>query len=348
MIFQDPMTSLNPVFTVGRQIAEAIRAHRPTSRSAAKQRAVDLLALVGVPEPLRRARQYPHEFSGGMRQRAMIAMAIANEPRLLIADEPTTALDVTVQAQVMEVLRDVREATGTAMMLITHDLGLVAGAADRVHVMYAGRLFEAGPVDRIFYRSRNPYTLALLGSIPPLDHRRARLDAIPGSPPSLLQPPSGCPFGPRCRSRLAVRGGAARAHRRRRRPAQPLPLRRRSPHHLRGADGMSDPPAVLRVRELVKQFPIRSGIVRRTVGVVHAVSGVSFELRQGETLGVVGESGCGKSTLAHDHALSSSRRRAPSTCSAPTSPQSMGVNCATLGGTSRWSSRIRTRRSTRG
>ena len=168
------------------------------SKQAARERAVELLALVGVPEPRRRADQYPHEYSGGMRQRAMIAMAIANEPKLLIADEPTTALDVTVQAQVMEVLKDVQEATGSAMMLITHDLGLVAGSADRVQVMYASRLVETGGVDDIFYRSRNPYTRALLDSIPDLFGADERLEPIPGNPPSLLNPPSGCPFRPRC------------------------------------------------------------------------------------------------------------------------------------------------------
>jgi peptide/nickel transport system ATP-binding protein len=198
MVFQDPMTALNPVFSVGSQIVEAIRTHQNVSKQAARERAVELLALVGVPEPRRRADQYPHEFSGGMRQRAMIAMAIANEPKLLIADEPTTALDVTVQAQVMEVLKDVQEATGSAMMLITHDLGLVAGSADRVQVMYASRLVETGGVDDIFYRSRNPYTRALLDSIPDLFGADDRLEPIPGNPPSLLNPPSGCPFRPRC------------------------------------------------------------------------------------------------------------------------------------------------------
>jgi len=198
MIFQDPMTALNPVFSVGSQIIEAIRTHRDVSKQAARARAVELLDLVGVPEPRRRVDQFPHEYSGGMRQRAMIAMAIANEPKILIADEPTTALDVTVQAQVMEVLRDVQEATGSAMLLITHDLGLVAGAADRVQVMYASRLVETGAVDDIFYRSRNPYTRALLDSIPDLVSDTDRLIPIPGNPPSLLNPPSGCPFRPRC------------------------------------------------------------------------------------------------------------------------------------------------------
>ncbi len=199
MIFQDPMTAMNPVFTVGDQIVETIRVHDSSvSKNDAWSRSVDLLQLVGVPEPKQRASQYPHEYSGGMRQRAMIAMAIANEPKLLIADEPTTALDVTVQAQVMEVLHDVREETGSAMMLITHDLGLVAGSADRVQVMYASRLMESGGVDEIFYESRNPYTRALLESIPDLDGAKTELLPIPGNPPSLLNTPVGCAFRPRC------------------------------------------------------------------------------------------------------------------------------------------------------
>lgn len=199
MIFQDPMTAMNPVFSVGDQIVETIRVHDSSvSKSDAWSRSVDLLQLVGVPEPKQRAGQYPHEYSGGMRQRAMIAMAIANQPKLLIADEPTTALDVTVQAQVMEVLHEVREETKSAMMLITHDLGLVAGAADRVQVMYASRLMESGDVDEIFYESKNPYTRALLESIPDLDGTKTELEPIPGNPPSLLNTPAGCAFRPRC------------------------------------------------------------------------------------------------------------------------------------------------------
>jgi peptide/nickel transport system ATP-binding protein len=199
MIFQDPMTALNPVFTVGDQIEEMIRTHQHVSKRDATRRAVELLELVGVPEPTRRVDQYPHEFSGGMRQRAMIAMAIANSPKLLIADEPTTALDVTIQAQVMEVIADVQRETGAAMILITHDLGLVAGSAERVQVMYGSRVFERGELDDIFYDSRNPYTLALLKSIPSAGARQnARLRPIPGNPPSLLRPLPGCPFWPRC------------------------------------------------------------------------------------------------------------------------------------------------------
>ena len=199
MVFQDPMTALNPVLTVGDQIVEAVRTHRMVTESAARDRAAELLDLVGIPEPGHRIDSYPHEFSGGMRQRAMIAMAIANDPKLLIADEPTTALDVTVQAQVMEVIRRVQEATGTAVMLVTHDLGLVAGSADRIQVMYGGRLFESGDTDTVFYGSRNPYTIGLMASIPSAVGRTShRLEPIPGSPPSLLDLPKGCVFGPRC------------------------------------------------------------------------------------------------------------------------------------------------------
>jgi peptide/nickel transport system ATP-binding protein len=205
MIFQDPMTALNPVFTVGDQIVEMIRSHQAISKPDAWRRATDMLELVGVPEPGRRVKQYPHEFSGGMRQRAMIAMAMANSPQILIADEPTTALDVTIQAQVMEVIRNVQVETGAAMILITHDLGLVAGSAERVQVMYASRVFEKGGLDEIFYSSRNPYTQALLHSIPSAGARKGgRLEPIPGNPPSLLRPLPGCPFQPRCQDAIAV------------------------------------------------------------------------------------------------------------------------------------------------
>ncbi|MGH9003239.1 MAG: ABC transporter ATP-binding protein, partial [Acidimicrobiia bacterium] len=206
MIFQDPMTSLNPVLSVGFQIAEAVETHRPgTKRDAAMAKAAELLDLVGIPNATARARQYPHEYSGGMRQRAMIAMAIANDPDVLIADEPTTALDVTVQAQILEVLETAQEATRSAMVLITHDLGMVAGVADRVSVMYAGRVAETGSVFDVFGQPRHPYTLGLLGSLPRLDETGdEQLVPITGSPPSLVHPPPGCAFHPRCRFAQAV------------------------------------------------------------------------------------------------------------------------------------------------
>jgi len=200
MIFQDPMTAMNPVFTIGNQLTEVIRVHdRSISKGAARARAIELLQLVGIPAAAGRVDSYPHEFSGGMRQRALIAMGIANEPKLLIADEPTTALDVTNQAQVIEVMKRAQEATGAAMMLITHDLGLVAGVADRVQVMYGGRLFETGLTETIYHESRNPYTRGLMASIPSSTSRTEhRLRPIPGAPPSALAFPRGCVFRPRC------------------------------------------------------------------------------------------------------------------------------------------------------
>ena len=199
MIFQDPMTSLNPVYKIGFQLAEAVLAHHDMSREQARKRAIELLELVDIPQPDKRVEQYPHEFSGGMRQRVVIAIAMANDPDVIIADEPTTALDVTVQAQVLESLRTAQRETGAAMVLITHDLGVVAGQADRVLVMYAGKPVEIGTVEDIYYNPRMPYTLGLLGSLPRLDKReQARLTPIQGSPPSLVNLPPGCPFTPRC------------------------------------------------------------------------------------------------------------------------------------------------------
>jgi oligopeptide/dipeptide ABC transporter ATP-binding protein len=200
MIFQDALAALNPVFTVGDQISEAVKVHNDLNRAQLHDRAVELLSLVGIPNPKQRVDQYPHEYSGGMRQRAMIAMSIANEPDVLIADEPTTALDVTIQAQVLDVLERIRERTESSIMLITHDLGVVAGVADRVMVMYAGRQVEMGSVEQIFYESRHPYTMGLLASLPRLDRRAGneRLHRIKGQPPSLVFLPPGCAFNPRC------------------------------------------------------------------------------------------------------------------------------------------------------
>ena len=325
---QDPLTSLNPAFPVGWQVAETIWTRGRLSKTAAHARAVELLDAVGIPHAARRAMDYPHEFSGGMRQRVVIAIAMANDPDVIIADEPTTALDVTIQAQVLDVLRAARDKTGASLLLITHDLGVVAGMADKVLVMYAGKPVESAPTDTVFYASRMPYTLGLLGSLPRMDRgTRGPLRPIPGSPPSLIDLPPGCPFAPRCPAvaqecldaepSLSTIGAGhlVACLRWDTLPEDGTPLYAPTADDEIGTASAATGPAtagvtvtrsaasgagpIIAVRDLVKHFPVRGGkVVRHQVAVAHAVDDVSFDLIERETLGLVGESGCGKSTTA--------------------------------------------------
>ena len=309
MIFQDSQSSLNPTKTIGEQVAEPVRLHRGASRKEATERALEVLDMVGLPQPRERLDHYPHQLSGGQRQRVMIAIALSCEPRVLIADEPTTALDVTIQAQILSVLDDLRDRLGMATLLVTHDMGVVAGRTSRINVMYAGRIVETAPTGRLFSAMRHPYTQGLLGSIPRLesDNRRA-LVTIPGLPPDLTNPPLGCRFAPRCprATEQCV--------------AQEPPLTGEDPEHRFSCWHPVDGPVksrpeivpatvapeertnghrdhLLEIQHVVREYPLTAGILRRQVASVKAVSGVDLYVDVGETLGLVGESGCGKTTL---------------------------------------------------
>ncbi|MBI1195704.1 MAG: dipeptide ABC transporter ATP-binding protein [Gammaproteobacteria bacterium] len=308
MIFQEPMTSLNPVLTIGDQIAEGVRIHLDLRGAAARRKVLELLDAVGIPDPEQRIDEYPHQLSGGMKQRVMIAIALSGEPELLIADEPTTALDVTIQAQVLALLRDLQARTGMAILLITHDLGVVAEMADRVGVMYAGQLVEIADREPFFAQPAHPYSRKLFESLPNIEKRDTALATIPGSVPSLTKAFSGCRFADRCafawtHCREVVPdwtdvgdGQRARCHllelrfaaRERAEPILPAGTHQSAALH-RGR--------LLEVNDLKVHFPIQRGLFQRTVGHVYAVDGVDLKLDRGRTLALVGESGCGKTTI---------------------------------------------------
>ncbi|QMU79376.1 ABC transporter ATP-binding protein [Streptacidiphilus sp. PB12-B1b] len=312
MVFQDPMSSLDPTKTIGYQVAEPVLLHRGCSKAEAMDRAAEVLGLVGLPHPKERLGDYPHQLSGGLRQRVMIAMALANEPKVLIADEPTTALDVTIQAQILTLLADLKDRLGMAMILITHDMGIMAGHADRINVMYAGRIAESTGTDALFGAMRHPYTQGLLAATPTLGQDSTRaLYTVPGLPPDLADPPRGCRFAERCayatdrcrEEEPALAGSEQHLFACWHPTDGPLPpaepvltvaAQARAEAEVETADARP----LLEVRSLVKEFPAgRGGFLGRERLSVHAVSDVSLTLGYGETFGLVGESGCGKTTL---------------------------------------------------
>ena len=314
MIFQDPLTSLNPTMTIGKQISEVVSLHRDVSREQAMDRAAEVLDLVGIPRVRERIKEYPHQFSGGMRQRVMIAMALACEPKLLIADEPTTALDVTIQKQILELIDDLRLRLGMSVILVTHDLGVIAGRADRVAVMYAGRIAELTDTETLFARPRHPYTEALFQALPDKAAEAGeRLYSIPGLPPDLVNPPTGCRFAARCRyvadrcrtEEPSLTGEVAGHEYRCFYPVGPSERRatgeladynRTAVEERLPGPGIGD--VLLNVEHLVKDYAVTKGaVLQRRVGWLSAVSDVNFAIRSGETFGLVGESGCGKSTI---------------------------------------------------
>ena len=312
MIFQDSQSSLNPTKTIGEQVAEPVRLHRGASKKEATDRALEVLELVGLPQPRERLGNYPHQLSGGLRQRVMIAIALSCDPRVLIADEPTTALDVTIQAQILALLDDLRDRLGMATLLVTHDMGVVAGRTSRINVMYAGRIVETAPTDQLFRSMRHPYTQGLLGAIPRLESDPGRaLVTIPGIPPDLTNLPPGCRFAARCafatekcvEQEPPLSGNDRDPHRFACWHPVDGPVKRlqeisaaRSASVTKRSNG--DPEHLLEIKDVFREYPVTAGVVlQRKVASVKAVSGVTLHVDAGETLGLVGESGCGKTTL---------------------------------------------------